>query len=342
MDERGGRNPDCSVGRCAPGRGPPIYTGALEPRADILYCGDSERSRAATTADHGASFIACASKLPDTLTTASIWARSADVKLPPFASAAVCLAASLVAQKANPNSVLDLKSAALTLVALVIKTADLTQLAAALHERFGDAPALLDGEPVAIDLAALREADTALDFPALIALLRAHAMQPIAARGGSPAQMQAAMEAGLVEAHGSAPVRVESAAPVASAEAAPAAASSATPAARPTVVVDRPLRSGQQVYARGADLIVLAAVSVGAEVIADGHIHVYAPLRGRAIAGAQGNAEARIFATCMQPQLVSIAGTYRTTETELPPDVLGKPAQVRLVGDRLIVEALAS
>ncbi|MEO6408920.1 MAG: septum site-determining protein MinC [Burkholderiaceae bacterium] len=248
-----------------------------------------------------------------------------------------------MAQKANPNSLVDLKSAALTLVAVVIKTADLTQLAGALHERFGDAQALLDGEPIAIDLAALREADAHLDFPALIALLRAYAMQPIAVRGGSPAQMQAAMEAGLVEAHGSAPVRVESAAPVeATASAATPPDAAPTPAARPTVVVDRPLRSGQQVYARGADLIVLAAVSFGAEVIADGHIHVYAPLRGRAIAGAQGNAEARIFATCMQPQLVSIAGTYRTTETELPPDVLGKPAQVRLVGDRLIVEALAS
>ena len=250
-----------------------------------------------------------------------------------------------MAQKANPNSVVDLKSAALTLVAVVIKTADLTQLAAALHERFGDAPELLDGEPVAIDLGVLREDDVAIDFPALIALLRAHAMQPIAARGGSTAQMQAALEAGLIEAHGSAPGRIESAPVVDSIPAAPLDASVSAapiPVARPTVVVDRPLRSGQQVYARGADLIVLAAVSFGAEVIADGHIHVYAPLRGRAIAGAQGNVEARIFTTCMQPQLVSIAGTYRTTETELPPDVLGKPAQVRLVGDRLIVEALAS
>ena len=252
-----------------------------------------------------------------------------------------------MAQKAHPNSVVDLKSATLTLVAVVIKTADLTQLAAALHERFADVPALLDGEPVAIDLTTLREADSAVDFPALIALLRAHAMQPIAARGGSPAQMQAALHAGLVEAHGSAPVRVESAAlahPAAesAADAPSAPAVAPAPAARPTVVVDRPLRSGQQVYARGADLIVLAAVSFGAEVIADGHIHVYAPLRGRAIAGAQGNAEARIFATCMQPQLVSIAGIYRTTETELPPDVLGKAAQVRLVGDRLVVEPLAS
>ena len=111
-------------------------------------------------------------------------------------------------------------------------------------------------------------------------------------------------------------------------------------AAPATLVVDKPLRSGQRVYAKGADLVVLALVSFGAEVIADGNIHVYAPLRGRAIAGAKGNVDARIFTTCMEPQLVSIAGVYRTTETELPADVLGKPAQVRLDGERLVVEAL--
>src|SRR3990167_5889186 len=108
-----------------------------------------------------------------------------------------------------------------------------------------------------------------------------------------------------------------------------------------TVVVDKPLRSGQQVYARGADLVVMAVVSFGAEVIADGNIHVYAPLRGSAIAGARGNTEARIFSTCLEPQLVSIAGIYRTTETELPDNVRGKPAQVRLDGEKLLIEPLA-
>ena len=106
------------------------------------------------------------------------------------------------------------------------------------------------------------------------------------------------------------------------------------------LIVDKPLRSGQQVYARGADLVVLAVVSFGAEVIADGNIHVYAPLRGRAIAGARGNTEARIFTTCMEPQLVSIAGIYRTTEVAIPPEVLGKPAQVRLDGEKLLIEPL--
>jgi len=111
-------------------------------------------------------------------------------------------------------------------------------------------------------------------------------------------------------------------------------------AATPPMVVDKPLRSGQRVYARGGDLVVLAVVSFGAEVIADGSIHVYAPLRGRAIAGARGDTTARIYSTCLEPQLVSIAGIYRTTETPLPADVVGQPAQVRLDGEKIIVEPL--
>ena len=112
--------------------------------------------------------------------------------------------------------------------------------------------------------------------------------------------------------------------------------------ARPALIVDKPLRSGQRVYAKGADLIVLSVVSFGAEVIADGNIHVYGPLRGRALAGALGDTSARIFTTCMEPQLLSIAGIYRTTENELPAAVLGKPAQVRLAGEKLVVEPLQS
>ena len=109
------------------------------------------------------------------------------------------------------------------------------------------------------------------------------------------------------------------------------------------MVVNKPLRSGQKVYARDADLIVMAMVNRGAEVIADGNIHVYAPLRGKAMAGARGNTSARIFALALEPELVSIAGVYRTTEQELGPDVLGKPAQVRLSDDgkeKIIIEAL--
>ena len=110
------------------------------------------------------------------------------------------------------------------------------------------------------------------------------------------------------------------------------------------LVVDKPLRSGQQVYARGRDLVVLAMVNPGAEVIADGHIHVYAPLRGKAIAGARGNAEARIFAQALEAELISIAGVYRTSDVPLPDNVRGKAAQVRLQssaeGDKLLLEPI--
>ena len=97
-------------------------------------------------------------------------------------------------------------------------------------------------------------------------------------------------------------------------------------------------------YARGRDLVLLAMVNPGAEVIADGHIHVYAPLRGRAIAGARGWPEARIFAREMRPELVSIAGVYRTSDEPLPEPVWGRAASVRLssteTGDKLYFEPI--
>jgi septum site-determining protein MinC len=246
--------------------------------------------------------------------------------------------------KAKESVVFDLRSAALTLIAVVLKTSDLAQLAEALDERFGDAPGLIDQDPVAIDLSQLPGDAVEIDFPALIALLRRHKMVPVAVKGGSQAQLQAALAAGLSEA-------ADGPAPAAAPRTEPAVAPEVvltevihevqvpTPAAA-TLIIDRPLRSGQQVYARGGDLVLLDVVNFGAEVIADGSIHVYAPLRGRAIAGARGNTAARIYATCLEAQLVAIAGTYRTAEIALPDDVRSKPAQVRLDGERLVVEAL--
>ncbi|CAN7159783.1 septum site-determining protein MinC [Acidovorax sp. Leaf78] len=249
---------------------------------------------------------------------------------------------------AQSRTSFDLKSASLPVVAVVLKTTDAAQFAADLADRVADAPGFFDFDPVLIDLAAVKDAEDPIDFAALVATLRSHSTLPVAVRGGSAAQMDAARAAGLAAAPDAAPLR---------AEPAPAAAPEVrevirevevvrevqveVPVAGPgTVVIDKPLRSGQQVYARGADLVVMAVVSFGAEVIADGNIHVYAPLRGRAIAGARGNTEARIFSTCMEPQLVSIAGIYRTTETALPDEVAGRPAQVRLEGEKLLIEPL--
>lgn len=237
------------------------------------------------------------------------------------------------------TAILDLRSATLSVMAMVLRTADLDVLAAELAQRASVVPGLFDDEPVAIDLSRLRAADEPLDFDALLALLRRYRMLPVAARGGSPDQMAAARAAGLIEAPESARAAFESSAP------APLVTERVVEVqlpAPPPLIVDRPLRSGQQVYARERDLIVLALVSHGAEVIADGHIHVYAPLRGRALAGAGGNLEARIFTTSMEAQLLSIAGFYRTIDEPLPADVAGKPAMARLAGDTLRIDPLSS
>jgi len=250
----------------------------------------------------------------------------------------------------------DLKSAQLPVVAVVLKTTDVGVLAADLAARLESDPDFFDNDPVLIDLAGVRDAEDTIDFGALCAALRSHHTLPVAVRGGSPAQMEAAHTAGLIAAPEAPPARAHApAADTAHDEASPlpgvrevvrevireVEVVREVPAGGPTtVVVDKPLRSGQQVYARGADLVVMAVVSFGAEVIADGNIHVYAPMRGRAIAGARGDTSARIFSTCLEPQLVSIAGIYRTTETELPDAVRGKPAQVRLDGEKLLIEPL--
>ena len=244
---------------------------------------------------------------------------------------------------------LDLKSAQLSVVALLLKTVDVGAVAAELAARRADDPDFFDNDPVLIDLSAVQAEAQPIDFAALVQALRSHRTQPVAVRGGNPEQMAAAHAAGLVAAPdlpAARPRARESEVREAGREVvrevqAPVEVPVAVPAPAPgALVVDKPLRSGQQVYARGSDLVVLAMVSFGAEVIADGNIHVYAPLRGRAIAGARGDTSARIFGTCMEPQLVSVAGIYRTTETELPDNVRGKAAQVRLDGEKLLIDPL--
>ena len=251
---------------------------------------------------------------------------------------------------ADPHrSSFDLKSAQLPVVAVMLKSADLDVLSADLAERIGADSEFFDNDPVLLDLSALQDSAQSLDFPALLQELRKYRTRPVAARGGSAAQMQAAHDAGLIAApdapHG--PAATPRAAPqevvheVVHEVVQEVIREVEVPVIGPgTLVVDKPLRSGQRVYARDADVVVLAMVSFGAEVIADGNVHVYAPLRGRAVAGARGNTQARIFSTCMEPQLVSIAGIYRTLETDLPDNVRGKPAQVRLDGEKLLIDPL--
>ena len=223
--------------------------------------------------------------------------------------------------KERAPAVFELRSASMTLVVVALKTTDMAAIEAEMTARFSDTPDMFNHDPVVIDIAQAEGDPMALDYGRLVSLLRRFNMVAAAVRGGSPEQMSAAAEAGLGEAPEAVvpaarpvvqapaaveapPVAVEAvtASPI---EVSPIPAAPAVPQLAPahvaTMIVDKPLRSGQQIYARGGDLVVLAVVNFGAEVIADGSIHVYAPLRGKAIAGARGNTDALIFFTSLRP-----------------------------------------
>ncbi|BDD93988.1 septum site-determining protein MinC [Pandoraea sp. XJJ-1] len=245
-------------------------------------------------------------------------------------------------QKKTPY--FELRSGAIDTLHFVVKTPQLETLRTELSQRFEATPEFFAGDTVAIDVRRLT-GDERVAVPALADMLAEFRMKPIGVVANAE-QAEWAVVEGLprLDSHErrlSRPAR-ESEAPAETAvEPAQAVSEPVVPdaVAVPSTIIDKPLRSGQQVYAKG-DLIILDLVSYGAEVIAEGNIHIYAPLRGRALAGVKGKLDARIFCTCLEPELISIAGIYRTGEHALPPDVQGRSVQVRLVDDKLIFEPL--
>jgi len=224
----------------------------------------------------------------------------------------------------------ELKGSRFTLSVLNLRSSDLAAIDERLAAVVAQAPDFLAQAPVVLEPAAELDSD-ALDLVALTELLRRHGLVPVGLRGGDEALRQRAGLAGLA-------LLGDAGTPARGSQTPPPS----TPAAAPQTsarVVDKPVRSGQQVYAEGGDLVVLGTVSTGAEVIADGSIHIYGALRGRALAGARGDESARIFCQAMEPELVSIAGCYRLFE-EPDPRTHGHTAQVRLDGERLIIDAL--
>jgi septum site-determining protein MinC len=227
------------------------------------------------------------------------------------------------------------------LVSFVLKSADITQVAQDLQTRLGDTPDFFDNDAVLVDLQHLEDQGGPLDLPALVQLLRSFRMNPVALRPHNAAHEAAATLAGLfltTEAR-TLPPSPATQEVVREVEVIREVVREVTSGGS-AMVVDKPLRSGQHVYAKGRDLVMLAMVNPGAEIMADGHIHVYAPLRGKAIAGAKGDTSARIFTNCLEAELLSIAGVYRTSDIPLPKEVAGKPAQVWLVGDKLAMLGL--
>lgn len=238
--------------------------------------------------------------------------------------------------RSTPNSAastppaFELKGRMLTLSVLRVLTTDLEALAAQLHERMSAMPGLFEHLPVVLDLEGLQGQDP--DLPALLHALRQKGLIPVGMRAGDdPALAERAAAAGL----GIMNIGVEPVKRTEPVRERPAAA----PAPAAGLVIKQPVRSGQQIYARGGDLIVLAPVSAGAEVLADGHIHVYGPLRGRALAGVQGNVDARIFCQSLEAELVSVAGAYQISEN-IQTTERGRPVQIYLDGETLCITPL--
>jgi septum site-determining protein MinC len=200
-----------------------------------------------------------------------------------------------------------------------------------LAEQIGRSPRFFFNAPVVLDLKDAAEFTHEAEFAEAREILRRRTLSLIGVQNATPTQLEAAAGTGLASFAPNAPQ------PSRSPPREPTRTASSLPsAAGKTRLVTQPVRSGTQIYARGADLVVTAAVSPGAEIIADGNIHVYGALRGRALAGAGGDVDARIFCSRLEAELVSIAGHYLVSE-QLPPEQQGFPVQIALVDERLTV-----
>lgn len=225
------------------------------------------------------------------------------------------------------DQVFELKGSRFSLSVLQLQSTDLTALSQQLADTIAQAPKLLQQAPIVLELAAGLNS-CLLDLPALQATLRELGVILVGLRGGDEDLRRRATGVGIaLWADTRATNPVSNTAPP-----------NITPFPEP-LVIDKTVRSGQQIYAQNCDLVIMGSVSVGAEVIADGHIHVYGTLRGRALAGARGQETGRIFSQSLQPELLSIAGCYRLFEEADGMDA-GRPAQAFLRDDRLIVEPL--
>jgi septum site-determining protein MinC len=250
------------------------------------------------------------------------------------------------------DSAIQFKGTTLKIIQTQLRSADGAVLHAALAELTGNSPDFFENELAVLDFSQAENLPETVDWAAIRELLRSSGLHAVATLGLPDTLSAAANAAGLptvgTDALGRAARPKTAEAPVAPPPAPEPVAAAAPPAPEPvprTITLDKPLRSGQRFYARGCDLIVTAMVSAGAEVIADGNIHVYAPLRGRALAGASGDKTARIFTTSLEAELVSVAGIYRTFEAGVPAELARQPATINLIeeGDalRLNVAALA-
>lgn len=232
----------------------------------------------------------------------------------------------------------ELRGASQTLTVMELHHFDPDALEQTLRDKIKQAPNFFRDLPLVIGLDHYEGNVADLDFFQLIGICRTHSIQVLGVRGGNDDIRRLARNAALAWLPGgqtSAP-RPEQVAP---APQEPAPAAPQTTAIGPGRLVTQPVRSGQQVYAPEGDLIIMAPVGAGAEVLAAGHIHIYGPLRGRALAGVHGDTSASIFCQSLESELVSVAGHYKISE-DLHGDDWRTPARIRLEGEVLTVDPL--
>ncbi|QIK81423.1 septum site-determining protein MinC [Lysobacter sp. HDW10] len=245
----------------------------------------------------------------------------------------------------------DVKFGQVGIANLRLRTFDIEKLAQEMRDRVQRAPKLFERGAVIVDFGGLAELPTVDQAGSLIEALRREGVRPVAIAYGSHENDVLAQALGLptlakfrasYERAGEAPELPPAPAP------APARSAAKAPAAQPPqaesksqegLVITHPVRSGQQVYAEHRDLTVVGMISMDAEVMADGSVHVYGPLRGRALAGARGDTTSRIFCNEFNAQLVAIAGHYIVLD-EVPDTLIGKAVQVWLENDKIQIAAL--
>jgi septum site-determining protein MinC len=221
---------------------------------------------------------------------------------------------------------------------MVIRVGDIADpdFERAMGEQVARSPQFFANAPVVLDLKGNLGFHRSADFVDLRKMLRRFALMTVGVQNADSDQQRAAFEAGLGAFAGTPSNRRSVQAEAPAPEPVAAAPRPADSTAAKSMMVNEPVRSGTQLYARGGDLIILRSVSAGAEIIADGNIHVYGTLRGRAIAGAMGDGAARIFVDRLEAELVSIAGRYLVREN-IPLEHVGQRVQILLQEQRVVI-----
>ena len=238
-----------------------------------------------------------------------------------------------------PKVALEFKSASLTVPVLLLASNDLAHIQQQLKEKVSQAPEFFKHSPLLIDLQKLNQQNLIIEFPDLLTLVRDYGFMPIGIRGGTEKQNQDALLNNL-PIHSLHSTTANSSQTAATSKNKTLTLSDAQPKqleqSLENKLITQPVRSGQRVYAKG-DLIVTATVSAGAEIMAEGNIHVYGSLRGRALAGVLGDVDSRIFCSDLQAELISIAGIYQLSD-DLSAETAHKPVQISLDKQTLIIK----